>query len=73
MSKLYTESELCEMLGISRTTIYRLHKSGLLKAVRFGRSVRYTQEQIDDLLRRLGGSDSGDSFGKEDAADKLAA
>jgi len=61
------------MLGISRTTIYRLRKSGLLKAVRFGRSVRYTQEQIDNLLKRLGGGNSGDSSGEESEADKLAA
>ena len=73
MSKLYTESELCKMLGISRTTIYRLRKIGLLKAVRFGRSVRYMQEQIDDLLKRLGGSDSSDTSGENGEANKLAA
>jgi len=70
MSKLYTESELCEILGISRTTVYRLRKLGLLKAVRFGRSVRYTREQIDDLLKRLGGNSI---FNEKDGTEELVA
>ncbi len=70
MSKLYTESELCEILGISRTTVYRLRKLGLLKAVRFGRSVRYTREQIDDLLKRLGGNSI---FGEKNDTEELVA
>lgn len=42
--KLYKAKEIAEMFQISIGTVYRLGREGKLKAVRFGRTVRYSLE-----------------------------
>lgn len=37
--KLYTRSEAAELLRISPTLLWRMHKEGKLQVVRFGRRV----------------------------------
>ena len=50
MEKLYTLSEIAEMLRLSRKTIYRYIKSGKLKASKVGQW-RIKQGDLDKLLR----------------------
>lgn len=45
MEKLLTEKELCEFLGLGRTTLYRLRKKGL-PFVSVGRQIRYDKEEV---------------------------
>jgi|GEM_PF-6580375 len=49
---LLTVAELCKNLSISRTTLYRLEKSGqLIPAGRLGRRVYYSIEQVKSALK----------------------
>ncbi|MFN0119917.1 MAG: helix-turn-helix domain-containing protein [Blastocatellia bacterium] len=74
MTKLYTESELCQLLDLSRTTVWRLRKNGALRAVRFGRTVRYSQEQIDELVKRMSAENhDAAETSVNDSIDKIAA
>ena len=42
--RLYTAEEAAEVLRLSKQTIWRYGREGKLKAVRFGRTVRYDLE-----------------------------
>ena len=44
-------AELCNQLGISRTTAWRLRRKGKLNCYRLGyRTLRYSEQQIKDFL-----------------------
>jgi excisionase family DNA binding protein len=50
----YTATEVSEMLGINRVTIYRHIRDGKLPARKVGeRSYRITQEDIDTFLANM--------------------
>ena len=49
-SGLVTINEVCERLGISRTTVYQMRKRGDLKAVNIGGAVRFRKEDVDALI-----------------------
>jgi excisionase family DNA binding protein len=51
MNALLTDEELREFLGISRTTLWRLRKSGGLPFGKVGRSYRY---RVSEILRWVG-------------------
>ena len=53
LSDTLTTKQVCDLLGISRTTLYRARKSGLLEPVRIGRYLRYERKAIDDYVERL--------------------
>lgn len=42
--RLYTAEEAAEVLRLSKQTIWKYGREGKLKAVRFGRTVRYDLE-----------------------------
>ena len=42
--KLYTAEEAAEILSLSKWTVWKYGREGKLKAVRFGRTVRYELE-----------------------------
>lgn len=42
--KLYTAEEAAEVLSLSKWTVWRYGREGKIKAVRFGRTVRYDLE-----------------------------
>lgn len=42
--KLYTAEEAAEALGLSKWTVWKCGREGKIKAVRFGRTVRYDLE-----------------------------
>ena len=44
--KLYTTDEVCEILSVSRRTLYTYIKDGNLKAVKMGRYLRITEESL---------------------------
>jgi excisionase family DNA binding protein len=46
----YTDAEVSTLLRVSKRTIYRLRKSGVLRAVYIGRAVRTPAEQVFALL-----------------------
>ena len=45
--KLYTASEIAEMLQIHPKTVYRLGREGQLKRVKVGRSVRFAEPTME--------------------------
>ena len=42
--RLYTAQEAAEILRVTRQTVWKYGREGKLKAVRFGRTVRYDLE-----------------------------
>lgn len=54
--KLYDQTQLAEMLGISVRTLARHVKADKVPApVEFGNTKRWTAEQVDQWLRRKAG------------------
>lgn len=45
--QMYTAEEVCKLLKLSRTTLWRLRERGEVIAVNFGRSVRYPASQFN--------------------------
>ena len=50
MPKLFTVSEVADLMRVSRMTIYRLIHSGELPALRAGKSFRIPQTAVQELL-----------------------
>jgi len=49
----YTPTEVAEMLGINKVTLYRYIREGLMPARKLGtRNYRITQEDIETFLSR---------------------
>jgi excisionase family DNA binding protein len=46
----YTDEEVSTLLRVSKRTVYRLRKSGSLRAVRIGRAVRTPAAEVSRLL-----------------------
>ena len=44
--------EAMKYLDISRTTLHRLTKEGMIPAYKVGRLVKYKREEIDEFLRK---------------------
>lgn len=49
-SRFLTVQEVADLMRVSSMTVYRLIKSGELRAARVGRSFRVRQEDIDEYL-----------------------
>lgn len=47
----YTDAEVASLLRISKRTVSRLRKSGVLRAIYVGRAVRTPTEQVFALLK----------------------
>jgi len=68
LKELYRTDEVCEMLNISRRTLYRKIVAGEIAAIRFG--PRLTRVRKEEILRVLGeGSDGSknDTVGDDTA------
>ena len=50
---LYRPSEVAHLFGISRSHLYVLMAAGSIKAVKIGRSTRFTKQQIVDFIENL--------------------
>ncbi len=51
-TSLLTIAELARLLGIGRTTVYRLVNTGELRAVRVGERLRFRPEDVNTYLER---------------------
>ena len=51
-TSLLTIAELAQLLGIGRTTVYRLVNTGELRAVRVGERLRFRPEDVNAYLQR---------------------
>jgi len=54
-TSLLTIAELARLLGIGRTTVYRLVNTGELRAVRVGERLRFRPEDVNAYLERESG------------------
>lgn len=50
MTKTYSVKEVCEMLSISKVTLYRYIKQDKIKAVKFGKSWIITEKSLEEAL-----------------------
>ena len=50
---LLTESQAGESLGLSRSTLRRLWRQGKLVPLKIGKSIRYTQTDVDAFVQQL--------------------
>ncbi len=51
-TQLLTPDEACERLRIGKTSLWQLYRSGELKAVKIGRSVRIPELEIQRFIER---------------------
>jgi excisionase family DNA binding protein len=56
--RFLTVAEVAEMMRVSSMTVYRMVHAGELPAVRFGRSYRIPQADVEAMLR-TGGAQAG--------------
>ena len=49
--KYYTTKEVSSTLGIAEITIHKMKKRGVLKGTYFGRSLRYSEVEIQKLIK----------------------
>lgn len=52
MNNLYTKIDLSELLSVSVGTIDNQMKGGKLPYVKFGKAVRFREEDVDDFVRK---------------------
>lgn len=52
---LYTLKEVCDVVQLSRRTIYNYLKDGSLKAVKVGSQWRVTEEELKAFISRRAG------------------
>ncbi len=55
--KFYTAKELATTLAVTPMTVYRLAKRGELKAVKIGKSVRFSSEAVEEFLKNASVND----------------
>jgi excisionase family DNA binding protein len=53
VEKLYTVKEVLDILRISRATLYRHIDNGLLKPLKLGGKVLFTEGDLNNLIKRL--------------------
>ena len=49
---IYTVKTLCNYLGISRATLYRLIQKGQLEPLHIGSSTRFTENEVNNFITR---------------------
>ena len=54
--KWYNQKELMELAGVSRQTVYVDIKKGDLNAHKFGKSLRFTEEEVNRYVEKKKGS-----------------
>jgi excisionase family DNA binding protein len=59
---LLDAEEAGRLLGVGRSTIYKLLQGGQLRGVRIGRARRFSRREVEDLAERLE-RDGGASLG----------
>ena len=51
--QLFSRTEICKKLQLSRPTIAKLQKTGTLKSIKAGGSYRYTNKHISDFINGM--------------------
>ena len=49
LEKIYTVKEICELFRITRQTLYRQQRRGLIKSFRIGKNIRFTEEEVSRI------------------------
>lgn len=49
---LLTPKDVMDILGVGKNTVYRLLNSGVLSAIRFGRSWKIPIDSLNNLMRQ---------------------
>ena len=52
MERYFTPTEFAQAFGFTPRTVYALVKSGKLRAVHFGRSIRIPASAVDEFTRQ---------------------
>lgn len=52
MEKLFKVKEAAKLLRISRATLYRLMKQGVVRAIKIGGTVLFKESDLNDLIER---------------------
>ena len=50
VSKIYTIPDICDLLGVTKVTVYKYIKDGKLDAVKIGRDWKVTQPALNEFL-----------------------
>lgn len=53
-NRTYTEDDIAAILGIGRTSAYKLANSGLFKTFRIGNTIRIFRKSFEDWLKMEG-------------------
>ncbi len=53
ITKLMTEEQVCEYLGLSKVSLWRQRKAGMIAFRRCGGRVLYTSDDVDEFLERV--------------------
>ena len=53
-SRTYTVNDIAAILGIGRTSAYKLTNSGLFKTIRIGNMIRISRKSFEDWLKMEG-------------------
>lgn len=53
-NRTYTVDDIAAILGIGRTSAYRLANSGLFKTIRIGNMIRISRKSFEDWLKMEG-------------------
>lgn len=51
MLQLYSAPQVCELLAISRATLYRLKSAGKIESIKIGSSTRFTESAIQRFIK----------------------
>lgn len=50
--KLYTATEVCEILKVSKRTLYNYLRAGQIRGVKIGREWRFAEESVQEFTLR---------------------
>ena len=51
--RFYTVADLADLLAVKPVTIYRMVRRGQLPAVKIGRSIRFSPDDVADFLKSV--------------------
>jgi len=54
-NQLLTVKQVAKIINVDPNTIYRWERDGLIQAVRFGRMIRFSQDEVDRILKNKEG------------------
>lgn len=49
--KFYTFQEVADIIRVTRQTVYNMHNDGRLRAVKFGKEYKVTEEDLQKFIK----------------------